>query len=433
MHGTPPQLRTALLLLMAVCATSAFAHHQPTTLIALDVAPTQVTMRLHLPLTELELAFGNAVSQHPETILGQHSKQFERYLLQHIRPATDPSQPWHVQVLDVSLHTADQTQEAAVSIVLTPPAGASTRHFTLNYDVILHQVVTHKALVSIRKDWEGGLTQGDPVQIGVLRVNTETTRIDPLVIHLQDGSWRAGIIGMVSLGMHHISEGADHLLFLLVLLLPATLVAKGSQWGDFGGSPYSLIRLLRIVTAFTLGHSFTLLAGAFGWIRLPQQPVEILIALSILVSAIHAIRPLFPGRENYVAASFGLIHGLAFASGLADLQLSTGPLALSIFGFNLGIELMQLFVLAVTVPWFIVLSLTPFYKWIKNAMAFLAAVAALGWIANRVSGETNAIVRALDAVIPFAPMALLLLALIAISAYFGNQMRQQALSTQTER
>jgi HupE / UreJ protein len=93
---------------------------------------------------------------------------------------------------------------------------------------------------------------------------------------------------------------------------------------------------LRIVTAFTLGHSLTLLAGALGWLRLPGQPVEILIAVSILVSAAHAQRPLFPGREAQVAAGFGLVHilvhGLAFTGTLAGLHLSAGPLALSILG-----------------------------------------------------------------------------------------------------
>jgi len=60
------------------------------------------------------------------------------------------------------------------------------------------------------------------------------------------------------------------------------------------------MRLLKITAAFTAGHSITLLVGALGWLRLPVQPVEILIAVSILISAIHAIHPIFPGKEMYV-------------------------------------------------------------------------------------------------------------------------------------
>lgn len=162
-----------------------------------------------------------------------------------------------------------------------------------------------------------------------------------------------------------------------MLLLPATLLVNGKEWSGFGGTKYSIARLLKIVPAFTFGHSITLLIGALGWLELPQQAVEVLIAVSILISVVHAIRPIFPGKEMYVAAGFGLVHGLAFATVLSNLNLNAAPMALSILGFNVGIELMQFFVIAVTVPWLILLSLTAFYKWFRIAGAALAAVAAV--------------------------------------------------------
>ena len=110
-------------------------------------------------------------------------------------------------------------------------------------------------------------------------------------------------------------------LFLLVLLLAAPLLINNKKWGNFGGIKYSLIRLIKIITAFTIGHSITLLLGAINWINVPTQPIEILIAFSILISAIHAIYPIFPQKEAYIAAGFGLIHGLAFATTLSDLNL----------------------------------------------------------------------------------------------------------------
>jgi hypothetical protein len=76
----------------------------------------------------------------------------------------------------------------------------------------------------------------------------------------------------------------------------------------------SLLRILKIVTAFTVGHSTTLAFAAFGLLRVPSRAIEVLIAVSILVSAIHVMRPVRPGKESAVAAFFGLIHGLAFAS-----------------------------------------------------------------------------------------------------------------------
>jgi hypothetical protein len=409
-----------IVLWLAIGTAAASAHEQPTTLVVLDVAPDKVAMTLHVPLNELELAFGHEVSVNPEALLEGWQAPFQEYLLAHIHPLTEGRQAWSVAVLDLQVQKAEQVQsgpfqEILVRLALTPPAGASTRRFTLHYDVILHQVVTHKALVSIRSDWERG--QNDETQVGIIRVDTATSKIAPFEINLASGSWRAGFIGMIRHGLQHIREGTDHLLFLLVLLLPATLLLNGKRWGGFGGSRYALVRLLKIVTAFTLGHSLTLLIGALGWLRLPQQPVEVLIAFSILVSAVHALRPLFPGKEIYVAAGFGLVHGLAFATVLSGLQLNAGPMALSILGFNLGIELMQLFVIAITMPWLVMLSLTPLYPRVRVVCAVLAAIAALGWMMNRLTGRGNVIESAMQTATDYAPLGILPLALTALPAY----------------
>lgn len=414
-----PKLLPPSLLLLSL-APFVYAHQQPTTLVLLDIGATQVEMSLHVPLNELELAFGRDVTVRPEERLDAWSAPFRRYLTEHIRPVSPYGQPWTVQVHEMSIGRAEQTQsgpfqEVFVRLQLTPPAGTSPRSFILNYDLILHQVVTHKALVSIHSDWAGGHVE--PQQIGVIAVNTGTARIDPFPVQLGQASWWIGFQRMIALGAQHIREGTDHLLFLLVLLLPATLTMSGRHWGPYGGARYSLVRLAKIVSAFTLGHSATLLAGALHWFKLPQQPVEVLIACSILITAIHAMRPIFPGREAQVAAGFGLVHGLAFATVLADLKLSAGPMALSILGFNLGIELMQLFVIAMTVPWFILLSLTPAHSMVRLGGALLSAVAAAGWIVNRVSGQSNAVERFMNVVTEFSPLGILILAAIAIPAY----------------
>lgn len=267
---------------------------------------------------------------------------------------------------------------------LVPPAGADTRRFTLHYDAVLHQVATHKILVSVSQDWETGqLAEADPQQVGVIELDIVNNRILPLAVHLQPGNTWTGVSSMVRLGMQHIAEGTDHLLSLLVLLLPAPLLFSRKRWESFGGVRYSLVHLLRIVTAFTVGHSLTLLLGAMEWVHLPGQPVETLTAVSILVSALHAWRPVFPGKEMWIAAGFGLVHGLAFADTLANLSLGTRRMVLSILGFNAGIELMQLLIIAVTIPILIVLSRRPTYRLVRVGGALLASAAAIFWIIER--------------------------------------------------
>lgn len=200
-----------------------------------------------------------------------------------------------------------------------------------------------------------------------------------------------GFGSMFRLGLKHIAEGTDHLLFLLALLLPAPLIAFAGHWTGFAGVRRSLLQILRIVTAFTLGHSTTLALAVFGVISVPSRPIEILIALSILISAVHAVRPLFPGREPAIAAFFGLIHGLAFAATLGKLGLGFWERVTSLLGFNLGIESMQLFVVAATMPSLLLLSRTRAYSAVRTAAALFAGVASLGWIAERLFNLPNSI------------------------------------------
>jgi HupE / UreJ protein len=193
-----------------------------------------------------------------------------------------------------------------------------------------------------------------------------------------------GLLSLFHLGMRHIAEGTDHLLFLLVLLLPAPLGVVGSRWTGVTGVRSSLLRILRIVTAFTLGHSITLGLAAFGFVHVPSRPVEVLIAVSILVSAMHALRPFFPGKEAAIAAFFGLFHGLAFASTLSELGLARWERVAGILAFNLGIETMQMAVVAAILPALLLMSRTRAYPFLRIVGAFCAGVASMGWIAERI-------------------------------------------------
>ncbi|MDF5724326.1 MAG: HupE/UreJ family protein [Rhizonema sp. PD37] len=207
-----------------------------------------------------------------------------------------------------------------------------------------------------------------------------------------------GIGSVFHLGMRHIAEGTDHLLFLLALLLPAPLIAVGSRWAAFASVQRSLFRICKIVTAFTIGHSITLALAASGVVNLPSRPIEVMIAVSILVSAIHAIRPLFPGKENVIAAFFGLIHGLAFASTISDLGLDGWNRVACIAAFNLGIETTQLMVVAATLPSLILLSRKRSYWIFRYSGAIFAAFASIGWIIERLLNVNSSIDAMMDGV-----------------------------------
>jgi hypothetical protein len=264
-------------------------------------------------------------------------------------------------------------------------------------------------LVLQRTDFDGGRLSSRPRMIGGLQGGARTLNVDAG----PGAGWR-GFVAAVGLGMRHIAEGHDHLLFLVSLLLPAPLIAAGRRWAGYGGLQHTARRLVGVVSAFTVGHSITLLGGAFlGW-RLPTQPVEVMIAVSILVASVHAWRPLFAGREPWVAGGFGLIHGLAFATLIGRFGLEPLQKAQSILGFNVGIELVQLAVVAAVMPALLLSARSRSYPTVRVAGAVLTGTAAVAWIVERTGGGPNIVGRAIDAAFTQAPWVVALLTVAAV-------------------
>ena len=145
------------------------------------------------------------------------------------------------------------------------------------------------------------------------------------------------------LGIEHIWGGIDHLLFVFGLLL---LVGGGT-------------RLLWTITAFTVGHSITLALVTLGYFDYPVALVEFTIALSIFVLAVELTRvkkhDMLWRNPWWLAAGFGLLHGMGFAGALAETGLPQDNLPLALLFFNVGIEIGQIaFILVVVALWMLV-------------------------------------------------------------------------------
>jgi hypothetical protein len=399
------------------------AHPMPNSLLRLNVLSTQVKAEIQIPMSELLAAWGLDTELDPHLFLRQHQEKLEQYFLQHIRPVSMRKVPWKVVVDNLNINTTENPIngkyfELEAMMQLIPPSRKDLRHFVLHYDAVVHQVITHLIVVSIHQDWAAGKIEGEANLLGTIQLDIPSGRIFPLEVNLSKGNAWTGFVKMLNLGMEHIAEGTDHLLFLLALLLPAPLLSAGKKWGNYGGLRYSLVRLLKIVTAFTLGHSLTLLIGGLRWLQVPNQPIEVLIAVSILIAAIHAYRPVFAGKEIWIAAGFGLIHGLAFADTLIKLNLDVQQLVISLLGFNVGIELMQLFIISLTIPGLLLLSRTSLYPPFRVGATICVAIAALAWMIERISGQPNLIGKGIELLRTFAPLILVIITTMAIASYW---------------
>lgn len=156
-------------------------------------------------------------------------------------------------------------------------------------------------------------------------------------------------------GALHIWGGADHLLFLVCLLLPGLTRVRPAASSRWQAVRPAMVHALWVVTAFTVAHSITLAAAAMEWVRLPGRWTESIIALSIIIAALLNLTRRGHGRHGWLAFGFGLIHGLGFADGLRELGLTHGHFIETLLAFNLGVEFGQLAVLvaigALLLPW----------------------------------------------------------------------------------
>ncbi len=177
------------------------------------------------------------------------------------------------------------------------------------------------------------------VRLENLDGSSQTARLRPQVTSFlvvpEDSSLEIGSTYLL-LGIEHILLGVDHLLFVFALLIIVVDIRK----------------LAWTITAFTLAHSITLAGATLGLMHVPQQPVEAVIALSILFLATEILHG-HQGRDGYtkrwpwlVAFIFGLLHGFGFAGALSEVGLPERAIPLALVFFNVGVEIGQLIFVA---------------------------------------------------------------------------------------
>lgn len=188
-------------------------------------------------------------------------------------------------------------------------------------------------------------------------------------------------------GIWHVWKGADHMLFLAGLFLPAVLRRSRGGWTPAVSLAASLRETAALVTAFTLAHALTLALAATGAISPQSRLIESLVAASVLFAGLNNLLPLVQRRLWWLAAGFGLIHGAAIAGALLELGLPAQGRITALLAFNLGVEVAQLALVAVVVPiCFRFRHAAAFRHAVLVPGSILVALAGLAWLAQRALG-----------------------------------------------
>jgi len=266
-----------------------------------------------------------------------------------------------------------------------------TRHSDGSYAVLVLQADCPGDVVVLDIDYNL-LFDADPTHRGLVLYTdgaiTSTHVLSPAAprLKLRRGEARLwqSFVGYVREGVWHIWIGFDHILFLISLLLPAVLVLRVGQWHPVNGFRPACMSVLKVVTMFTLAHSITLWLAVMEYVTLPSQMVEATIALSIVITAINNLYPVLPLSSWAIAFGFGLVHGFGFANVLLDLGLNSVTLALSLLGFNVGVELGQIAIVLLFLPFAYLLRSTRFYRLFvfRTGSVLIALVAGL-WMLER--------------------------------------------------
>jgi hypothetical protein len=179
-------------------------------------------------------------------------------------------------------------------------------------------------------------------------------------------------------GVAHLLGGADHLLFIAMLLAPALLRPNPAL-----GSVVRLIAAVRVLTAFTLAHGVALMLAVLGVVAVPPELAQPAIALTIVLTAADNVVPFLAVRREILAMGFGLIHGLSVAGGLGPLALPPELLALALLSFNLGLEATQVLIAAAFAPIAFCLRVTqPASHRVLPVLSSAAAIIAALWLSQ---------------------------------------------------
>jgi hypothetical protein len=353
------------------------AHDMPHSTVSIVVKDDRWGLHLVLPEDRLEVAFVQAGLRQAAETQPITASALRTYVQDRLGVTSIRGEPWRIDLLRV-IAPISPSNEWQIDIDARPPMAHVPDQAQLRYTVIVREIATHSAMVYLKQDWSRGLTPQAPVLLGALRATTQT-----MWISRQQGQVVTAYWAMLTLGVHHILEGADHLLFLLMLLMMAPLEWRERRWQPVVQAKTAWKTAGLLVSAFTVGHLTSLLAVSVGWWPAGGTWVESLIALSVVVTAVHVMYPVFPRQELALTVLFGLVHGLGFAEVLRDFSLPMGQLVAATLSFNVGVELVQLLIVLLVLPIFLRVRQQTWSLCLRAVLAVPTLVVSLLWMWQR--------------------------------------------------
>jgi len=256
----------------------------------------------------------------------------------------------------------------------------------VTYNVAFKELPRHRGFLTMEYNWKAGVINNESNISLYFTPDSPTDTLDLTKVSI----WK-GFVAMIRQGVWHIWIGTDHIFFLIALILPAVVWRRKEEdlsplksWKPVDKFKPAFSYIIKIITFFTIAHTITLSLAALQVVSLPGWIVESIIAFSIGLAAFHNIKPIFKGRDWVIAFIFGLFHGFGFASVLGDIGLKDEFLVYSLLGFNIGVEIGQLAIIAAIFPILYLIRKKTVYPKILIGGSIFLIIASIYWIIERV-------------------------------------------------
>lgn len=406
------------------------AHRIDESYIYVDIYETTVEGRLEFNSKELNSVLGLGIDESDAEAAEPAIQANRDVIIEYADPRFGlgaDGVEWGITYTDIEVLDTENGPFAILHFDVDQDFAEVPDTLDVRYEVFMDEVAGHVGLFHIGNYWEGGVFANESTDLNSAQnllpftaSNTSET------FDLDDPNFLKGLWGVVVLGIDHIRIGTDHILFVLALLLPSVLVlnqgrrspdgSRSNQWEPSTGFRESLMRVLKLATAFTVAHSITLSLAGFGVVELPSKPVETVIALSIILAALHNLRPVVANKEWVLGFVFGLVHGLGFAGLLSDLGLDRSNRVWSLFAFNIGVEIGQVAIIMLVFPALYLLRRTKLYEiGFRVGSVALAGVAFI-WMLERIFEADYKINKFIDPLVE-VPRAYFAMAVVTAAAW----------------
>jgi hydrogenase/urease accessory protein HupE len=363
---------SALLLgLILMISSKAYAHPADASEIQIIYHENEIELGIKLPDYELKMALPEFEkwNEIPKDILLD-------YLNPHFELVSKTKQPVDLQITSTEYITeGNQSQDHFYNFRFKANLTPTDWPITLVYDGITHKVINHKTYIWLVQDLDQGIFSDNPLLLDVIHNQHTSVQLDKKNTDLLQG-----LFHLFKMGMHHIVEGLDHLIFLLGLIWICASRAR------YQNNQRLWQQALWLISSFSLGHSLSLALASLNLVSIDTTWIESAVAATLILTGLALVigQRMIPFKLDCILAIvFGLIHGLAFSEVFREMLLQGKQLALALLSFNVGIETIQLIILVLCYPIMARFVRSRSFIKLANLTGLLIILAGLAWFLDR--------------------------------------------------